>query len=87
MIKAFFENLDISLEKIGFVCIDGAPAVLGYKLGFVVLLKRDKSELSHNLLHITPLCIDEQIIARQLERSDGLCSSYRKFYSRESDKS
>ena len=50
-------------------------------------VKRDEFELSHNALHITPICIHEQITTRQLERSHGLCSSYRKFYPRESDKS
>ena len=53
LIKAFFEKHDIPLEKIGFVCIDGAPAMLGCKSGFVTLLKEMNPNLViiHRILH------------------------------------
>ena len=54
LIKAFFEKHDILFEKIGFVCTDGAPAMLGCKLGFVALLK----EMNPNLVII--YCISHQ---------------------------
>ena len=53
LIKAFFEKHDIPLEKIGFACIDGAPAMLGCKSGFVTLLKEMNPNLViiHSILH------------------------------------
>ena len=74
------------LRKSGLCALTGHQPCLAV-IGVCSTVKRDEFELSHNLLHITPICIDEQSTARQLERSDGLCSSYRKFYPRESDKS
>ena len=54
LIKAFFKKHDIPLlEKIGFVCTDGAPAMLGCKSGFVTLLKEMNPNLViiHCILH------------------------------------
>ena len=52
LIKAFFEKHDIPLEK-GFVCTDGAPAMLCCKSGFVALLKEMNPNLViiHCILH------------------------------------
>ena len=92
LIKVIFEKYDIPLEKIGFVCTDGAPAKLGCKSGFVALLKEMNSNLViiYSILHRYALMsktLPALMSKTQLERSDGLCSSYRKFYPRESDKS
>ena len=53
LIKAFFEKHDIPLEKIGFVCTDGASTMLGCKSGFVTLLKETNPNLViiHCILH------------------------------------
>ena len=53
LMKAFFEKRDISLEKIRFVCTDGAPAMLGCKSGFVALLKETNPNLViiHCIVH------------------------------------
>ena len=48
LINAFLKKHDIPLEKNGFVCTDGALAMLGCKLGFVALLK----EINLNLVII-----------------------------------
>ena len=51
LIKAFFEKYDF--EKIEFVCIKGAPAMLGCESGFVALLKEMNPNLViiHCILH------------------------------------
>ena len=53
LIKAFFEKHDIPLEKIGFVCTVGAPAMLGCKSGFETVLKEMNPNLVifHGILH------------------------------------
>ena len=51
--QKFFEKHGISLEKIGYVCTDSAPAMYGCKSGFVALLKNMNSNLIiiHCILH------------------------------------
>ena len=60
LIKAFFEKHDIPLEKIKFVCTDGALTMLGCKSGFVALLK----EMNPNLVTTHCICIDRQNTAQ-----------------------
>ena len=53
LIKAFFKKHDIPFENIGFVCTDGAPAMLGCKSGFVALLEEMNPNvvIIHCILH------------------------------------
>ena len=93
LIKAFFKKHDILLAKIGFVCIDGAPARLGCKLEFVALLK----EMNPNLVIIH--CISHRYALMSKTLPDNLREVIDsavhivnfihivKIYPRESDKS
>ena len=56
LIKAFFEKRSIPLEKIGYVCTDGAPAMLGCKSGFVHLKNPNPNVIViHCKLHLHAL--------------------------------
>ena len=39
-VKEFFLNHEMSLDLIGSLCTDGAPAMLGNKFGFASLVKK-----------------------------------------------
>ena len=41
MITEFFTNQQLHLDVIGSICTDGAPAVLGNRLGFAALMRKE----------------------------------------------
>ena len=52
-IKEFFLNHKMSLDLVGSLCTDGAPAMLGNKSGFASLVKKEIPHLTvtHCMLH------------------------------------
>ena len=40
LIDAFFQHHSISWDKVGSLCTDGAPAMMGHRSGFTVLVKQ-----------------------------------------------
>ena len=40
LVNAFLRENSIALNKVGSVCIDGAPAMIGHRSGFVALMKQ-----------------------------------------------
>ena len=53
LLDEFFQRNQIMWEKVGSVCTDGAPAMIGNKSGFVALVKANVSDLitNHCVLH------------------------------------
>jgi len=52
-VKDFFAKCELNIQSIGFVCTDGAPAVLGNKSGFSTLMQQEIQHLqgTHCFLH------------------------------------
>lgn len=52
-VQGFFEEHDLDLTKIGAICTDGAPAMLGRKSGFAALVKEiiPDLEVHHCFIH------------------------------------
>ena len=40
LVNAFFRENSIAWNKVGLVCTDGAPAIIGHRSGFVTLIKQ-----------------------------------------------
>ena len=48
----FFEKEELSWSALTGICTDGAPAMLGSKLGFATLVKKEESRYHYNyILH------------------------------------
>ena len=52
-VKEFFLNHEMSLDMVGLLCTDGAPAMLGNKSGFASLVKKEIPHITvtHCKLH------------------------------------
>ena len=53
MIKEFFMKHQLHLDKIGSICTEGAPAMLGNRSGFVALLRKEilSLKINHCFVH------------------------------------
>ena len=53
MMNDFFQSVDLTRNKVGSVCTDGAPSMLGKNSGFTSLVKNLNPEItsSHCILH------------------------------------
>ena len=53
LVKEFFKYYNINISFIGFICTDGAPAMLGNHSGFAALLKKEVPTLkvTHCMIH------------------------------------
>ena len=67
IVKEFFLNHKMSLDMVGSLCTDGAPAILGNKSGFASLVTKDSSHYSH-ILYVSSPRSCSQVIARKTEK-------------------
>ena len=53
LVKEFFKYYNIDISLIGFICTDGAPAMLGNCSGFAALLKKEAParKVTHCMIH------------------------------------
>ena len=53
LIENFFEEEELDWDKVGSICTDGAPAMLGARSGFLELVKRKNSNVigTHCIIH------------------------------------
>ena len=53
LIEDFFDEEELDRDKLGSVCIDGEPAMLGARSGFLELVKRKNSNVigTHCIIH------------------------------------
>lgn len=73
IIKGFFKRHQLHLDRIGSICTDGVPAMLGNRSGFVALMRKQIPNLmiTHSFLHQHALAA--RALALDLKKPLAIC--------------